>query len=70
MEEVADNLNNLLLEMDEFLRNGEVIQGAQLALLVLASSRASHNTKCGQSLPSHIQNNVSSKAVVGFYFYR
>ncbi|XP_078351531.1 uncharacterized protein LOC144636245 [Oculina patagonica] len=66
VEEVADNLNNLLLEMDEFLRNGEVIQGAQLALLVLASSRASHNTECGQSLPSHIQNNITCTVLIRF----
>ena len=58
-EKVADNLNGLVLEMENFLRNGEVIQGAQRALLVLKSAKESQNTRCGQSIPSHIQENVS-----------
>lgn len=65
LEEVEDNLNNLVLDMDGFLSKGEIIQAAQLATLVLKSARESKNTECGQSLPSDVQNNVSSKANIG-----
>lgn len=64
LEEVKDNLNNLIVDMDEFLGKGEIIQAAQLATLVLKSAKESKNTECGQSLPRDVQNNVSSKANV------
>ena len=62
LEEVQDNVNSLIVDMDEFLGKGEIIQAAQLATLVLKSAKASKNTECRQSLPSDVQNNVSSKA--------
>lgn len=57
-------MNNLIVDMDEFLGKGEIIQAAQLATLVLKSAKESKNTECGQSLPRDVQNNVSSKANV------
>ena len=68
LEEVQDNLNSLIVRMDEFLGKGEIIQAAQLATLALKSAKESKNTKCGQSLPSDVQNNVSSKVNVGESF--
>ena len=77
LEEVQDNLNSLIVEMDEFLGKGEVIQAAQLGTLALKSAKESRNSECGQSLPSDVQNNVSNKDNVGesfdlhfFPFYR
>ena len=64
LEEVQDNVDSLIVDMDEFLGRGEIIQAAQLATLVLKSARESKNTACGQSLPSDVQNKVSFKANV------
>ena len=68
LEEVQDNLNSLIVGMDEFLGKGEIIQAAQLGTLALKSAKESKNTKCGQSLPSDVQNNVSSKVNAGESF--
>lgn len=65
LEEIGENLNSLIVDMDEFLGKGEIVQAAQLATLVLKSAKESKNTGCGQRLPSDVQNNVSSKVNVG-----
>lgn len=65
LEEIGENLNSLIVDMDEFLGKGEIVQAAQLATLVLKSAKESKNTECGQRIPSDVQNNVSSKVNVG-----